>query len=220
MTINHHPSDELILDYASGALGESWSLAVATHMAVCPHCRQSASLMEGIGGSFLDAPPPRPLGENAFETLLTRLESVEQERPSRKAPGDMAAPKPILPQPLRRYLGCDVEGVPWQRMGMGAFQKIIPTAEEGALARLLRIPAGHPVPAHSHGGLELTLVLCGAFSDVTGYYGPGDFQEADETLQHQPYAAPAEDCVCLAVTGAPLRFESLFARLVQPLLQI
>lgn len=219
MTINHHPGDELILDYTSGALGESWSLAVATHLAVCPQCRQSVSLMEDVGGSLLDTAPAQPL-DGAFEALSTRLEGVGQKNPSRRAPGDVATAKPVLPQPLRRYLGCDVEDVPWQRLGMGAFQKIIPTGEEGATARLLRIPAGRPVPVHSHVGLELTLVLCGAFSDVTGHYGPGDFQEADEALEHQPHAAPAEDCICLAVTSAPLRFKSLTARLIQPFLQI
>lgn len=219
MKISHHPGDELILDYTSGALGETWSLAVATHLAVCPHCRQSASIMEDVGGSLLDAAPGLPL-DGAFEALSSRLEGVEQKNPSRIAPRNVATAKPVLPQPLRRYIGCDIEDVQWQRLGMGAFQKIIPTGEEGTTARLLRIPAGRPVPVHSHGGLELTLVLCGAFSDVTGHYGPGDFQETDETLEHQPHAAPVEDCICLAVTDAPLRFNSLAARLVQPFLQI
>ena len=36
MTIIHHPNEETLLDYASGALGEAWSVAVATHLAVCP----------------------------------------------------------------------------------------------------------------------------------------------------------------------------------------
>jgi putative transcriptional regulator len=68
--------------------------------------------------------------------------------------------------------------------------------------------------------MELTLVLSGAFSDATGEYRRGDLQEADEDLQHRPHAAPGEDCICLAVTDAPLRFRSLAARMVQPLLGI
>ena len=87
-------------------------------------------------------------------------------------------------------------------------------------ARLLRIPAGRPVPEHTHGGLELTLVLSGAFSDSVGRYGPGDFQEADENLEHQPHAEAGADCICLAITDAPLRFKSLAARIVQPFLGI
>ena len=43
---------------------------------------------------------------------------------------------------------------------------------------LISIPAGKPVPEHSHSGRELTVVLSGGFHDVTGEYGPGDIQEA------------------------------------------
>ena len=48
----------------------------------------------------------------------------------------------------------------------------------------------------------------------------GDLEEADETVEHQPVAGAGEDCICLAVTDAPLRFKSRFMRLVQPILGI
>ena len=126
----------------------------------------------------------------------------------------------IFPEPLRSYIGGDLDRVPWRRLGMGVYQCVIPTGDKQSVSRLLRIPTGKPVPSHSHGGLELTLVLCGAFSDETGYYGRGDFQEADETLEHQPHAIAGEDCICLAVTDAPLRFSSLAARMAQPFIGI
>lgn len=221
MSIDHHPSEELLLDYATGALGEAWSIAVATHLALCPTCRKTVSFMEGIGGSLLDTIDPAPASDNTFDALLTRLDDTTEEHQG-PAPANAASAegKPVLPQPLRAYLGCDVDDVPWKRLGRGAYQCVIPTGEKGATARLLRIPAGRPVPEHSHGGLELTLVLRGAFDDETGSYGRGDLQEADEDLQHQPHAEPGEDCICLAITDAPLRFRSLAARLVQPWLNI
>ncbi len=86
--------------------------------------------------------------------------------------------------------------------------------------RLLRIPAGKPVPEHSHGGRELTLVLAGSFSDETGRFARGDIEDADENLEHQPIADEGEDCICLAVTDAPLKFRSWFVRMVQPVLGI
>ena len=220
MTINHHPSEELLLDYTSGALGEAWSLAIATHLALCPACRRTVSFMEDIGGSLLGSIEPAPVLETTFDTLLTRLDDTAEDvrKPGRTE--ETTGRKPILPQPLRGYLGSDIDGLRWRRLGMGARQLIIPTGEKEATARLLCIPAGRPVPQHSHGGLELTLVLRGAFSDDTGSYGPGDLQEADEELEHQPHAAPGEDCICLAITDAPLRFRSFAARLVQPWLHI
>jgi putative transcriptional regulator len=105
-------------------------------------------------------------------------------------------------------------------LGLGASQILISTGDRKVTARLLRIPAGRPVPEHSHGGFELTLVLCGAFEDESGAYHRGDLQEADEEITHQPLALPQEDCICLAITGAPLRFKSLAARIAQPFLGI
>tara|TARA_R110000772_G_scaffold215694_2_gene326318 strand:+ start:163951 stop:164619 length:669 start_codon:yes stop_codon:yes gene_type:complete len=222
MTIAHHPSEELLLDYASGALSESWSLAVATHLALCPVCRHEVARMEAVGGGLLDAVTPAGCSDAAFDAVLARLTDGADAAPitvPRETLYETARPAPVLPEPLRGYIGADLDGVPWQRLGLGAYQCLVRT-EDGVTARLLRIPAGRPVPEHTHRGQELTLVLRGAFSDQTGHYGAGDFQDADEHIKHQPHAAPGEDCICLAITDAPLRFQSLAARLVQPLLGI
>lgn len=220
MSITHHPSEALLLDYATGALGEAWSLAVATHLALCPDCRRTVSDVEALGGSLLGAIAPEPTTATGFDAVLARLTaSPDQEDLQRPAPAPTAV-VPALPEPLRGYVGGDLSSLPWKRLGLGAYHLPIATAERGVSARLLRIPAGRPVPTHGHRGLELTLVLCGAFSDATGRYIRGDLQEADESVEHQPHAAVGEDCICLAVTDAPLRFNSLAARLVQPLLGI
>ena len=220
MTIHHHPSDELLVDYAAGALGEAWSLAIATHLALCPSCRRATAQMEAFGGIIIEAADVAPLVENSFDAVLARLDEPFDEMQTATAVHQASNGPPVVPQPLRRYVGADVGGLKWQRLGMGACQLLIPTDEDGVTARLLRITAGRPVPEHSHGGLELTLVLTGAFADSTGTYGRGDLQEVDETLQHQPHATPEEDCICLAVTDAPIRFKSLPARLMQPFLGI
>ncbi len=223
MTIHHHPSDELLMDYASGALGEAWSLAIATHLSLCPVCRVSIDQLETIGAGLLDAAELTPMSDKSLEMIMGRLEN-ESSDPTGAASAAPVAPDRVsangLPLPLRRYAENDRGEIPWQRLGLGASQCLLPTGENGVTARLLRIPAGRPVPEHTHGGLELTLVLSGAFSDSVGRYGPGDFQEADENLEHQPHAEAGADCICLAITDAPLRFKSLAARIVQPFLGI
>ena len=50
MSLSHHPSEALLLDYALGSLAEGWSLAVATHLSLCPMCRQQVAEMEALGG--------------------------------------------------------------------------------------------------------------------------------------------------------------------------
>lgn len=76
------------------------------------------------------------------------------------------------------------------------------------------------VPDHGHRGTELTLVLQGAFRDETDRFGPGDVEIATEELEHTPVAEPGLDCICLAATDAPLRFNALIPRLLQPFLKI
>lgn len=219
MTITHHPSEELLLDYASGALSESWSLAIATHLALCPACRREVARLEAVGGGLVDVVEPAACSDGMFDAVLARLADEDEDVAPARAPSSLPIAVPVLPEPLRGYIGADLDSMAWQRLGLGAYQYLIGT-DDGATARLLRIPSGRPVPEHTHQGQELTLVLRGAFSDATGHYGAGDFQEADENLAHKPHAAPGEDCICLAITDAPLRFRSLAARVVQPFLGI
>lgn len=94
------------------------------------------------------------------------------------------------------------------------------TSDPSTIVRLLKIPAGKPVPEHGHRGRELTLVLAGSFGDSVSVFKRGDVELADDELTHQPIAAPGEDCICLAITEAPLRFTSRMMRFIQPLIGI
>ncbi len=104
-------------------------------------------------------------------------------------------------------------------LGGGIRQQVISADKEGSL-RLLYIPPGKAVPEHRHGGLELTLVLQGSFSDSAGRFKRGDVETADAATDHQPVADPGQPCICLAATDAPLRFRSFLPRLLQPLFRI
>jgi putative transcriptional regulator len=64
------------------------------------------------------------------------------------------------------------------------------------------------------------LVLQGAFRDETDQFGVGDIEVANEALDHTPVAMDGADCICLAATDAPLRFNSLLPRLAQPFVRI
>jgi putative transcriptional regulator len=210
----HHPRSDLLLSYAAGALGESWCLAIATHLALCPHCRDVVSVAEELGGSLLEDIKPVPMASGSWENLESRL--TGEEKPPTPLPAiPTESTPPTFPQPLRAYVGAEATDVAWKRLGGGAYQSLISTGDT-ARARLLLIPAGMPVPHHGHRGRELTLVLSGCFSDHLGEFVRGDLEDGDEELVHQPVARDADDCICLAVTDAPLRFTSLIPRLVQP----
>lgn len=219
MSVRHQVSDELLMDYASGSLGESWSLAVSTHLALCPESRQRLEAMEMTGGALLTAIDPAERNVDADWEKIRGLLSANVTPSSTKA----VAPKvddAILPEPLRSYAGGDVDKLKWKQLGPGAYHFPIRTRDGEAIVRLLRIPAGKPVPEHTHGGRELTVVLSGYFKDGNDVFRRGDFEEADEDLMHQPVAGEGEDCICLAVTDAPLKFKSWVVRLLQPVLGI
>lgn len=215
-TIRHHLTDALLTGYAAGTLPEAVGLIVATHVSLCDDCRAQLSALEAVGGALVEAQDAVPLDEDALDRTLARL-TAQDKRP----PVQPAAPvaRPVLPAPIRAYIGGDLDRVKWQRLGMGVRQAILPTSR-GATARLLHIPAGRAVPDHGHRGMELTLVLQGAFHDEVEHFGPGDIEIATEDLQHTPTAEPGEDCICLAVTDAPLRFSSLVPRVLQPIFRI
>ena len=219
MSVRHHVSDELLMDYASGSLGESWSLAVSTHLALCPESRQRLAAFEMTGGALLDdIEPTQPASDDEWQKMRALLQA-RPDHASVNGAQDQTRPA-VLPEPLRSYAGGDVDALKWKPLGPGAYHFPIRTGDGEANVRLLRIPAGKPVPEHTHGGRELTVVLSGYFRDGDDVFRRGDFEEADEDLTHQPIAGDGEDCICLAVTDAPLKFKSWLVRLVQPVLGI
>jgi putative transcriptional regulator len=219
MSINYHPGDEFLVAYAAGDLAEAWSLLVATHIALCPSCRSRAADAETMGGVFLSDEEPVEMSAGALDATLQRAMAMENE--PAPPPAVMSGGKvPVLPQPLRGYAGADIDGLRWRPLGRNAKHIPLVSGQDGTVARLLRIPAGKPVPEHGHNGVELTMVLSGSFAANDIQYSRGDVETADAEIEHQPVAAPGVDCICLAVTDAPLRFRGVFARLVQPLIGI
>lgn len=214
----HHPSDARLLDYAAGSMAEPMALLVATHLALCPECRLESRELDELGGALLDELEPMPLTEGGLARMLARIEredEVASDPPPSPAPrGDSS-----LPEPLRSYVGGTLAELPWRRLGpMG--QVLLLPEFVGMTTRLLSIRAGAAIPSHTHDGSELTLVLRGGFSDTSGHYVHGDVAEADSAVDHRPIADPGEDCLCLAVTDAPLRLTGKLGRLVNPFVRI
>ncbi len=218
--ITHHLNDQLLMAYSAGTLPEAFNLVVATHIAVCDECRARLESFDAIGGALIEESVGDALVQMGSDSLAQTLARIKTSTPEPRKRA--AAPPPrerVLPEPLRSYIGGGVDNINWRPVGGGVKQAILPTSEN-ATARMLFIPAGAAVPDHGHAGMELTLVLQGAFADGHDRFARGDIEIADEDLHHQPVAEPGLDCICLAATDAPLRFRGLLPRLAQPFLQI
>jgi len=209
--IHHHPDGDMLLSYASGSADEATGLIVATHMHFCAACRTQAQELEAVGGSLLQLLTPAPLEDDALESVLARLEEIKPHQPPHRNLSIDGTPSV-----LRHYIGGDLSSVRWRQIGSRL--AYAPLFRRGAVsARLLRGVPGAESGPHSHRGMEYTLVLKGGFSDVTGTYGTGDLQVMAADQHHNPIADPGEDCINLAVTTGPLKFDSLLQKIVAPL---
>jgi len=210
--IRHHIPDDLLMGYAAGALPQAFDLVVATHVSLSDDARARLAGFEELGGAVLAELEECEVGEDSLEKTLAKIAGM--------APTPKASPVAgTFPKPLQDILGGDESAVKWKSLGMGAKQAIV-CSDDGATARLLYIPAGQAMPQHGHNGMEMTLVLKGAFRDEGGVYARGDIEVANQEVDHQPVAEPGEDCICLIATDAKLRFQGLLPRIAQPFIGI
>ena len=207
MGVRHHIGEDTLLAYASGSADEATALLVATHVTLCPGCRGALADAEAIGGALLEGEAESALAGDAWQRVLGRLD----QEPSPPVVPPVAG---LIPAPLCAYLGtADPAALEWRWIGPGVRGVRIPVRGGRSRAILLRIGAGRRMPAHGHGGNELSLVLAGGYLDETGQYLRGDVQEATPEVRHQPTVDQDGPCLCLHISDAPLRFRAWWARL-------
>jgi putative transcriptional regulator len=213
--IKHHLTDALLMGYSAGTLPEAVNLVVATHISMCDTCRAALAEVDAVGGAMLDTAETMNLNK---DSLAATLELIANDMPRRDT--EMATRNESnVPAPLGEYVKGPLDKLAWRPVGGGVSQLLLPTSKEASV-RLLKIPAGTAVPDHGHRGIELTLVLQGAFADEEDEFAVGDIEVANEDLTHTPVAAPGMDCICLAATDAPLKFSGLIPRLAQKFIGI
>jgi len=232
---NYHPSDELLMSFSAGQMPDALGIIVACHLEKCAHCRQRAALYDRLGGEILMDTEENPLAPQVLESLLCKLdspdptaanESVIQQTASKQSSSiqTTSAASEIklienLPKPLRRFVSKEFEQLPWTGMSKSLKEFVLPISGNGYTAKFYKIAAGKELPVHTHKGNEYTLVLDGSFSDKSGDYKQGDFILADTHTIHQPKAANDGDCICFAVTDAPLQMTGFFGRMLNPFLR-
>ena len=114
MKITHHLSDELLLDYSTGALSEAWSIAVAAHLSMCSRSRAVYSKLEEVGGAFLTSAEPEVLSESIFENVLDRL--GDDTEPSNVEVGEdpEGSSRFGIPAVVSDYLPSGTRKLPWK----------------------------------------------------------------------------------------------------------
>jgi len=218
MMPRYHPGEDILMDYAAGSLAEPLAVLVATHLALCPECRDQVDALDAVGGALLDSMDADPIDPGLRESVLAHLD----EPASDMADGADRKPAPIdlrVPEPLRSYIGGGFDKLRWKPRGPVDEVPIL-RGYPGVTSRMLRIKAGTAMPKHTHEGSELTLVLTGSFRDRGGRYRRGDVAIADASVDHDPVADPGEDCYCFAVNDAPLRLTGPLTRFLNPFVRL
>ncbi len=202
------------MGYAAGHLPPSHDLIVATAVSLDDDARARLAGYEALGGALLEEIAEEPLRDASLDTVMARIKNAQPVTISQPEGRD-----DVLPAPLREAVGGDLRAVRWKAAGMGVKQALL-GSDAGGTVRLLSIPAGQAMPDHGHNGAEFTLVLQGAFVDGDDRFARGDMEVADAATEHQPVADAGEDCICLVVTDAPLKFSGLLPRIAQRFLKI
>jgi putative transcriptional regulator len=212
MTIIHHPSDATLAAFASGALDEARGIVVAAHLSLCAQCRGTVQAFEEVGGVLLGDVEPAALSAGALQRAMAALGPLDIVAPAIRGAGATDD----LPAPLSHYaVG------PWRWIGRGVQWRPVDVAsKEGVRVFMLKAAPGTKLPRHRHTGTEWTCVFDGAFSHALGRYGAGDFDEADESVEHDPVVDAAHGCVCLVALQGHIELQGWLGRLIQPFVRI
>jgi putative transcriptional regulator len=212
MSIIHHPSDATLAAFASGTLDEARGIVVATHLSLCAQCRGTVHAFEAAGGALLDDVEPAEMSAGALQRAMAALGPLDIISPAIRGAGAAGD----LPAPLSRYaVG------PWRWIGRGVQWRPVEVASDaGVRVFMLKAAPGTKLPRHRHTGTEWTCVFEGAFSHAIGRYGAGDFDEADESVEHDPVVDAEHGCVCLVALQGHIELQSWLGRLIQPFVRI
>ena len=228
--IKFHPTQALLKQYVEGDLPASVAVVVASHVEMCSECQSSVARMseqiaseafemESVGN---DSVPPQEIfsadmlsdlqDEQDLDMLAQIMDLPVDEQvmmPECPAELDIAGEQITLPRAIN-----SIPMAEWKGIGKISRARLNLDDEERRMS-LLHIDKGGAVPAHTHKGFEITLLLQGSFSDEMGEYQRGDFIWLDGEHTHNPVSE--QGCVCLTVSSDALHFTQGVSQLFNPL---
>ena len=212
MNPDRNPSEERLLAYAAGSLSPPEAVVVAAHLALRPANDAWVRRLQAVGGEFLEEAAPVALSDHALARAMALIETDAGEARPPAPLNDM----PELPEPLRRYaLGR------WRWIGPGLRVRDVHAPRDGdCRVILLEIGPGRETPRHTHGGVELTCVLSGAYATETERFDVGDLEEADHDVLHQPRVVSDIPCLCVVALDGEIQLDGWLGRLMQPFVRL
>ena len=210
-----------IINYAAGKLTPARHALIACAIELNPDLAEFAALNTSVAASLLDEVKPVSLSPLFIGKVLETL--------SFGHPYDVANdhnPKRIMNAPpvSKGLVNRDViKNMSWKSLIPGvAVHDVLGNrkTKNGERLYLLKVKAGMRMPEHTHQGEEWALILSGGYHVDGKTYKRGDLHFENETNSHAPVTCEGEDCICLAMTEAPLVMKGWFPKLVQKVVGI
>lgn len=222
---HHHPDSQWLTEYVAGTLSESQALCVSTHLNFCDQCRAEVASLNDIGAMVFDnQPPSASVDSGMFDKIMNRIEhgSSAPEFDSPDLMPGMSTQTRVsrteqLPSAISKLMPAGMDNLSWKKLGKYIRVANLDRLDEHREVSLHKLMPGGTVAEHDHHGEEITVVLCGSFSDQDGVYKAGDFIVRQPGETHRPMVTEDEECICLAVCEAPVKFTGVFTRLLNPL---
>jgi putative transcriptional regulator len=210
--IKHHPSDELLTQFAEGRLPASINVAVSIHVEMCSCCQEKlVAINEHVAQEAFavsDVTVDDVEMDSIFEQI-TADETLEKMTYAKAKSVNVAGKDIVMPRVLNQ-----LEFDDWKGIGKLARSRV--GLDDGDIrSSLLHIDAGGEIPHHTHTGDEVTVLLDGSFEDELGTYNKGDFIWLSGEHHHQPVTE--KGCLCYAVVTDALHFNQGISRLLNPI---
>jgi putative transcriptional regulator len=200
--------DALTCSYAAGALDPALRLLLDTQAAIRTTARAELSAADAVSGAFLERESAVAMRPDALAKALGAIDVAAPTCPEQRAAvaaGGLIDEILRLPRPLHDVSLNAIAHGGWMFAGPGLRTLTLPMHSD-TKTELLRIEPGWGAPRHTHTGLELTLIMTGAFMDNRGRFGPGEIVVSGPQVTHNPVADKGEVCYALAVTEGKLAF--------------
>ena len=188
--------NELIFDFASGALGASKSIFASTYLFLNTKASNLNSTFESLLGDSLLENKDTPVSKLKYTDCISDKMKTQKQDLNKFGP-------------LSKIIG-PLDKIKWKQVFKG-FNEFTAKIHGDDELKLIKMDPGASVPLHSHGGKEYILVLEGSFCDEYGKYSRGDIQINDQKIKHTPIASQNDGCICLTITEKDVIFYGKFA---------
>lgn len=211
-----HPDLDMLTEFTAGTLSLAQSACVSMHLTYCTKCQEISEAQTVMAASLFEELEPVSVSDSQLDIVMSRLEEDAPLTYPKESKGE----KFSTPAILQRLMQGDFSDLTWKKITSSLRISYLTTGDPYYEFALYHIKAGGVIPEHNHRGSEMTLVLEGGFSDSDGTYHAGDFLFREAGDVHSPAALADEDCICLAVLDAPLKFTRMRHRWMNPFLQL